>query len=193
MLKKRVSHLMALLFMMILAFALAGCDTLIGEEGETWRYIASLDDLHGTWLGIFTQTMTLREYVENVQGLEWTSEAAALYRDIMLVMRVDQTTTIDAQERIGLRSQFDTYIFTGGNIVTAWPELKERNYNRPGVSVMFSDSSYTILISQNRPPVMVSVSTFADSQISYDGTKWKIPAGFYWEGSPEVIFTKRDI
>jgi hypothetical protein len=188
--KKRLFCLMTLLFAVLLIFTLTGCDNLLGDGADTWNIVTSLNQLHGTWTGTFSQFMTLREYVENIEGAAWTPAVAATYGDISLTLTVGQTSIINSETRIQTGNQIDTYVFTGGNIINAWPLLKQSNPSRPGFLVLFNDSNHTMVISRDIPPQMVSMINFLGSQINQDDTKVKIPAGYYWEGSPEVILSK---
>jgi hypothetical protein len=147
---------MALVFGMVVV----SCDS---EEADTWSNITSLSQVNGTWKGPANLTQT-----ENGITIKWSG-------DYILVF--------NASAQTGTYSFTGTLTFSGNNIDSFWPGIKN-NLTAEGFTA--NDSNYsargtTVLQSGN-----VSLSDFSGDQINQKGTKLKLNMD-----GETVIFTKQ--
>ena len=148
-----------------------------GGGTDTWASITSLTQLNGTWKGSFTQT---RPYGEGLTVKD--------VREITITI-----TATDSNAGTSSRSEKNTETFSGSNINTAWPAIKEEYKSMDNgviaTGMTFNDSTYTV--SYTSPPLAPSPTTLSEYsglQINQNGTKWRWPAR---EGRSEIIFTKQ--
>jgi hypothetical protein len=192
MLKKSLSGMMALFIGLMLVFTMAGCNNPTGGGGgDTWSNITSLNQVHGTWKMSFTQSMPIREYMENVRGQTWTIQDAIAAGDMRVIYSFESTQNINANTGIMTGTVTDTTRFTGGNINTVWSTFKQIFSAAPGFSMTFNDSNHSMIVTGNILPGLVSVGDFVGSQINQNGTRIRILAGVSYPGSPEIIATKQ--
>jgi hypothetical protein len=174
----------------VIGFSMAACGgdddggATDGGGGSTdiWTNITSLTQLNGTWKGPFTLTLPYGEGIteKNV-------------REITLTY-----TATDSNTGTWTRSEKLTITFSGGNINTAWPAIKEEYKSMDNgviaTDMTFNDSTHTV--SYTSPPDAPSPTTLSDvsgTQINQNGTKLRWPArqeeGSYRQA--EIIFTKQ--
>jgi hypothetical protein len=188
MLKKRFFGVMFLFIGIMLVFALVSCD--MGGRDDAWTNITSLSQIDGTWRGSFGQAFTIREYVENVGEIAWTTEMATIYGDMRVTLSVNMTMTVNANSRMSTGTITQTIVLIGGNINTLWPSLRQEFSRMPGFTVTINDANHSITALMNIPPELTSVSDFEGTHINQNWTKMRLPAGELWQGSPEIILTK---
>jgi len=171
-------------FVAVIGFSMAACEgdddggtTDGGDSTDTWTNITNLTQLNGTWKGTSTQT---RPYGEGLTVKD--------VREITITI-----TATDSNTGTSSRSEKNTDTFSGGNINTAWPAIKEEYKSMDNdviaTGMTFNDSTYTV--SYTTPPLAPSptvLSEYSGLPINQNGTKWKWPAK---EGRSEIIFTKQ--
>ena len=169
--KKKI-WLVILAIVLVFGMAVVGCDDGSddgtksdgGGVTDTWTNITSLIQLNGTWKGPYTDT---QPYGEGITMKD--------VREITITI-----TAANANTGTWTRSEKCTITFSGGNINTAWPTIKEDYRSREdGVyttGMTFNDSTHTV--SFTSPPLAPSPTTlseYSNQQINQNGTKWKWP------------------
>jgi hypothetical protein len=175
-------------FMLVMGFFAIGCDTPTNGEGDTWTDLTSLNQIEGTWKGSYSETMTLREFVEG-QGGTWTDSFATTYGDMRVTISNEIIFTFNAGTSNQTGSMKTVYTFSGGNIGVGWSALKEwfteegpwefddQKHSASGTPYNFSNS--------------LAMDDMAGVQINQNGTRVKVPEGLMGSGMPEIIFTKQ--
>jgi hypothetical protein len=180
-----------LVLALVFGTVLLGCPTEPEEEKDTWSDVTSLNQLDGTWKGTYSETQTIKEYMEG-QGATWDDTAAAAAGDIKVTNSMEMTMTINASAKTQATSIKMTMAFSGGNIDTLWKSLKPTK-EIEGVTV--DDSKHSMTMTQNSPAETMTDEEIADMleqglQINQKGTKLKSSADSD-SGTSEIIFTKQ--
>jgi hypothetical protein len=170
-------------FMLVMGFFVIGCDTPTNGGGDTWTEITSLNQLNGTWKGSYSQTLTLREFVEGPMQGTWDGDSFSEYGDMRVTISTETTSVFNA----GTVNQTETvtYTFSGGNTDAKWATIK---------SLFTSDDPWEFDDTKHSASVdfdfsgSVDMDDVAGVQINQNGTQVKIPAD---NDSPEMILTKQ--
>ncbi|MDR2784967.1 MAG: hypothetical protein LBB83_03525 [Treponema sp.] len=190
--KKKLFFAGMLAAALIFGMVLLGCPNDTTEENDTWSDITGLDQMDGTWKGSYSQTMPIREAVEQ-EGEEWSSEIGAFFGDMKVTVSVEVTTTLNAEAGTQTMEMKITETFSGGNIDTAWPMISGASSSQSGVEIDNSKHSITMYNSSEETISDEDIAEMLgqDLQINQNGTKVKIPAGAMGSGLPEMTLVKQ--
>jgi hypothetical protein len=191
--KKRSAFLGIAGIILALGFVLAGCPNDTTEESDTWSNVTSLNQMNGTWKGSYSQSMTVKELVEE-NGETWTSEMQTAYGDMKVTASAEMTFTINSSSKTQSMSVIMTQTYSGGNIATVWTEIVAELSEQPGFT--FNNEKHSITITLDIPAQQISDEDIAEMlnsglQINQTGKKIKIPAGQMVEGAFELIMVKQ--
>jgi hypothetical protein len=171
---------------------LLGCPDDTTEEKDTWSAVKSLTQLNGTWKGSYSDTMTIKESMEE-NGIEWDSSMETMLGDIRVTISAEITMTINASAKTQTTSTSATMTFSGGNIGTVWAMISDGYSGQSGVTV--DNAKHSITMTETQPAEPISDGDIAEMlaavQINQNGTKVKVPSGTIGEGSPEIVFIKQ--
>ena len=119
----------------------------IGADDDLWANVPNLDLLNGTWQGTYNQSQTIREQFEQ-EGMTWDSELQNVIGDIRLTERMEITISINASAKTVSTTGTYTQTYSGGNIRTLWPNLKQtlEGIGEEGTTVNFNDTNYSIIV-----------------------------------------------
>jgi hypothetical protein len=197
-----------LVLMLTFGLLMAGCDNLAGdEESDTWSNITNLNQMNGTWKSTYSQDMSIKEAMEQ-QGMDWTSEMQTTFGNMKGTSQADITLTINASAKTRAMSITSTAIYSGGNIGTAWPLLKqglETLGEQYGVTVNnIDDANHSATVTYSQPAQLLSdkeITEILDSglQVNQNATKLTVPgnsvltvlANSGGSEMPELIFIKQ--
>jgi hypothetical protein len=179
---------------LVFGMAVIGCDDgSTGDGSDTWSNVTSFNQLNGTWKGSYSQSMTMREMVEQ-EGEEWDSTMQAMFGDMRVTVKADITATINASAKTQASSMTMTQTYSGTNIAAVWPMLSGMLSGESGVTV--NNSNHSITMTYNEaveaiPDEAITQMLNSGLQINQNGTKIRQPAGSMGSGTPEVIMTKQ--
>jgi hypothetical protein len=195
--KWNVSVIVVLVCLSIPGMMVTGCDTPTGGETDTWTNVTSLDQLNGTWNGLYSQSMTFKEAIEAMEGNEvpWDSEMETLFGGIKAAISADLTLTLNASAKTQSSFTIMTQTYSGGNITAAWAMISAFYSDQPDFTV--DNEKHSITMTQDSPVLSISDEDIDELlnrgfQTNQNGTKIRIP-NFMGEGSPELILTKRNL
>jgi hypothetical protein len=192
--KRTGSFIVVLICVSILGMMVVGCDTPTGGETDSWTTVVSLDQINGTWKGAYSQSMTIKQAMEE-SGETWTSEMQTMFGDMKVTASVDMTSTINSSAKTQSLSMVITQIYSGGNIAIVWTMISAGYSGQSGVTV--NNEKHSITMTQNMPTQTISDGDLAEMlgsglQINQTGTKIRMPANsIMGDGSPELILTKQ--
>ena len=163
--EKKKLGLRILVMVLVFGMTVVGCDN--NPEDDTWRNVTSLSQVNGTWNGSFTYT-------------EADEDGITIRSTIEISMTINSSA--------GTVSGFTitSVTFSGSNIITYWPLIKEEFPASEGWTI--NDSTHSATMTETITPEPVSLADLAGFQINQYGTKIKQPASY---DSPEIIFTKQ--
>jgi hypothetical protein len=187
--KKNLGGILAVALVFGVFFTACPMET---EEGDTWSKVTTLDQLNGTWKGSYSQTKTIREYMEG-NGGTWNDAMATTYGDMKVTTSAEMTMTINASAKTQSQDMKMTMAYSGGNIDTLWATLKTAMGSGSGVTVNDSNHSITMTYSSSATTMTeAQITSMLDRglEINQNGTKLKSPADDE-SGTPEIIFTKQ--
>ena len=173
---------------LVLGVLLASC----ASTKDTWSDLNSLDQLNGTWVGSYNQTMSMQEFVQGRSGEGWDDTDEVIYgKDMKVTESVEVTQTVDAGAGTVSLVKEGVTGFSGGQTKSAWEYIKFAMGSGSGVSV--NDSKHSITITQAGSLHEEDIETMLSSglQINQNGKKIKYPAGSVEPGSPEVVLQKK--
>jgi hypothetical protein len=178
---------------LVFGTVLLGCPGDTTEETDTWSAVTSLNQLDGTWKGPYSQTMTIKEAMEET----WDDTMQALFGDIKVTTSAEITMTINASAKTRAMSMKTTMTYSGGNIDIVWTMIKtmigSESSEMPGVTV--DDTKHSITIIQDQPAEQISDDDIAEMlaavQINQNGKKVKVSAYALNGELPEIIMTKQ--
>ena len=182
----------------MLALALACCGGSSGSSNEgsnevepdTWYSVTSLQQLDGTWKGMYSDTKTLKKWYED-NGNTWTSEDQEIFGDMILRIDIELLFLINASAGTRSGSQKLTETFSGGKINEIWEDLKSGELDGPGITI--DDSKHSASLTDNFGPEPFSEDDLNVAQINQYGTKVRMRADdLGYEGllSEYIIFIK---
>jgi hypothetical protein len=184
--KRNLLVLGVLVCILALGMVFVSCDN--GNGADSWSPVESLDQLDGTWKGSYSQSMTMKEWIEE-QGGTWRSEMQIFYGDIKISVKAEMTMTINAAAKTLTMTMKFIQTFSGGNIDTIWPLLSADAQGLEGLTV--DDTKHSMTMEMDSPPESIGESDITDVQINQNGTKAKVPEGLMDGDTPEIIFTKQ--
>ncbi|MDR0557904.1 MAG: hypothetical protein LBG43_08595 [Treponema sp.] len=88
--KNKLFILGMLALSLMIGLILAGCDD--GGAPDTWSDVTSLEQLHGTWKGSYSEAMPIGEMI----GSDFNDEMATVFGDMKASVSGEATITIDA-------------------------------------------------------------------------------------------------
>ena len=161
----------ALVFVLALGvgLVLAGCSLDPGSDG--WSDVTSLNQLNGVWQGSFSQTMPMSQWFESL-GYVWDASFQEFYGNMNVRSSLELSVTINSGTRMMTGVGRETAVFSGGNINSVWPSLRNE-FVRMGATVNDSNRSATFTQSINES---VSLSDFEGTQINRNGNQIRFPA-----------------
>jgi hypothetical protein len=98
--------------------------TPVFAQTDTWSNVTRINQLNGTWSGTSSTTLTFRRFMES-QGIDWTSDLQQFYGNMNVKVDLNLTMSINAGNRNGSINGTETFTFSGGNINSAWPALRD--------------------------------------------------------------------
>jgi hypothetical protein len=163
-----------LVIALVFGMAVVGCDNgTTGGESDTWSNVTNFSQVNGTWKA--QSSASVRE-----QGITVTFK----YNNY--------TITLNATAKTMSFSGSETVTYSGGNISSYWPDIKESmsEAGTDGVmTVSVNDTNHSITTTTNNLSFTLTdeVLTELGYQINQNGTKLKYDTelGF------EIIFTKQ--
>ncbi|MDR1443594.1 MAG: hypothetical protein LBI94_01830 [Treponema sp.] len=172
--------------LLAMGFVLAGCPNDTTEEQDIWSNVTSLDQVNGTWKGSYSQTMTIKEVMEN-GGQTWTAEMQTVFGNMKVAVTTEMTMIIDSTAGTVTSTIKSTQTYSGGNIDSMWASIGSSTANLPeGFTV--DDSKHSITMNVDIPPTPMTDSDLAGMQINQYGTKLKNRTD---GAAPEIVFTKQ--
>ena len=172
--------------LLAMGFIFTGCSGG-GGDSDTWSNITSIEQVNGTWKGSFSETQTMKKYIES-GGQTWTAEMQESLGDMKIKLTVDMIVTINSVAKNITGTQSVTLAFSGGKIKDIWPELKYQ-FSGPGVSV--NDSNYSVSWTDSINET-INESDFAGFQINQNKKKIRFPASdMGFESGKDFILTKQ--
>jgi hypothetical protein len=162
----------------------------IGRADDIWSNVTSFSQLNGTWKLPSTVTLTMKEML----GEYWGSEMESLFGNMSVTVRSSNyTRTYNATAKTVLESGTQTMTYSGGNIDTVWPMLREsfnsQEYQELAV-ISINDANHTMSMTFNnyvRTLTDREITEFLKNfkvQINQDGRKMKYDGGI-------AIYTKQ--
>jgi hypothetical protein len=171
-----------------MGLVLTGCPNDTTGEQDTWSNVTSLDQINGTWKGSYSQTMTIKEVMEN-EGETWNDQMQEMFGDIKIAVTAEITMIIDSEAKTSTETMRMTQTYSGGSIDMMWAVISSASISEdPEVEV--DDSKHSLTTDIDFPPTPIADSDFADVQIDQNGTKIKVPAGTIGD-NPEMVFNKQ--
>ena len=174
-----------LVILLALAIILFGCDNGAStqeiidntppEPTDTWTNATNNSIFEGSWQGSLSETMTKKELYE-AWNLEWTPLLETFYGDMVRTRTYEIFSTVNSGIRRALRMT-DTYVFSGGNIENAWPQIKNNYLPWLGSGWTANDSTYSITNSfrftapQDGPGGPIPANYFVGLEVNQDSTK----------------------
>jgi len=160
-------------YIWILGILCASCNTSTSPKLDTWSLVTSLNQLDGTWKGVYQQTIAIQEVVDLLDQtgddtmpllLDYMKEAlgplgmmdnitwndvALLLGDMKATISAEITVVIHASEKTQSESVNMTITFSGENIGIIWlllikPNLPELIAYMPGTTVDDRKHSITL-------------------------------------------------
>jgi len=192
------------LLVMVLAIGLTvvGCDNDPSDgESDTWSDLTNFDQMNGTWKTTYSQNNrpvidVLKEYGMDSDMLGMLDMYGGL-GDMRVTASADVTLTINANDQTLATSMKATATFSGENINTLWPILKEflTDPGEEGVTIDLVDKDHSVIMSYKNDPETITEEDKTELlnsglQINQTGKKIKMPANTE-QGTPELIFTKQ--
>jgi len=175
---------------LVFAMAVVGCD--IPADEDIWSDITNLNLLNGTWEGVHTETMTIREFIE-LNNLPWTPEMQLVIGNTRVTMNNEITANVNVDSRTVDLSGISTAAFSGGNVDFVWYIIRNFYPDSPGITL--DDANRSIEWQWESPTEVFSESEITEIlnsglKINQNGSKILIPAGFMGSSS-EIIMTKK--
>ena len=162
--KRKNVFMAVLVIMLVLGFALSGCDSNgdSGGEADTWSFVTSANQsqLNGTWRGTYTETTSLIERL----GAEYANQFGnidgirAKYDDNITVTINASAGTLEITPRTIVET------LSGGRINEVWASLKAlitANFEGAPVTLTFNDSNHSYTVSV--PPQSMPLEGFVSS------------------------------
>jgi hypothetical protein len=168
---KKAAFFVLLVFILAMNFAITGCDKTTGEDTDTWTYLTSLAQVHGTWKGSYSAT-------ESEYGITATTVA-----EITMIINADAETASGTMKI--------TMTFSGAGISGIWDDIKSRFPSQPDVDVTVNDANHSITMTQDIPEESITGDDLGGVQINRSGTKMRLPAGMFDDDSPEIEFIRQ--
>jgi len=194
MVKKRYG-LGILAITLVFGMTLIGCSNPTG--GETWSDIKSIDQMHGTWVGSYKQTMTIEDFYKEFTNDDWDSDLQNEFGNMKVTINVLMTMNIDKNENEMSGTVEMKMTFSGGNIKTVWEELSdgissEYNNEESEVKIILDSGNYSITIIAVTPKGKIEnpEALLKGLKINETETKILVPADLD-EGTPEMIMFKQ--
>ena len=156
---------------LVVGLVMAGCSLDPGSDSDSWSDVTSLNQLNGAWQGSFSQTMTMRQFWES-QGVVWDASYQAVFGNMNVRVTMDLSFTLISASWMVMGVARSTTVFSGGNIISVWPSLRNENV-RLGATVNDSNHSVTFAESINES---TSLSDWDGTQINRNGNKTREPA-----------------
>jgi hypothetical protein len=186
---KKTAFFGLLACMLIMGFAVTGCDTTTGGETDTWSDITSLEQIDGRWKSAipsdFMESMGLMEGIEGM-GIEGITITTGGEYTVTFNASNANTGTVSVSVEM-------TITFSGSNIGTIWISIRQMME-----SILpdggFNDANHSITITQDMGESQpITLSDMEGFQINQNGTKIKSPETEIEEGIniPELILIKQ--
>jgi hypothetical protein len=188
-----------LVMALVFGMTVVGCDNDTTSGGsDTWSNITSFSQMNGTWKSSYSQNNRPIKDVMEEQGMDWTPDMQTMFGNMRVTSRADITLTINANAKTWAMSVTSTGTYSGGNIDTVWPMLKQslEILEEEGVTVTANDANHSITMTYSFPAETMSDAEIAEMldsglQINQNGRKIKVPANSLEQGMPELIFNKQ--
>lgn len=178
--------------MLLLVLAFAGCDNGSTTEADIWSDVTSKNQLNGKWKGQYSETMTIKQLMEEEDA--WDPTLESLLGGITVTVTANLTAVVSAANQTLSIDMIVTQKYSGGNIKMAWfgisPILIARGYE-------VDNKNYSATIKTQALPE----TTFTDDEvadvlnsglkINQHGTRLLIPEDFMGYGLSQMIFTKQ--
>jgi len=160
-----------LVIILVFGMAVVGCDNDPGDV-DTWSNVTSFSQVNGTWKAPST-------YTGNAQGIKVTANTSN-YR-----------ITFNAAAKTMSVSGTVTTTYSGGNINSFWPGMKESlEYmnQMDGITASANDANHSITTTYNNFSQTLDDDELAGAgfKINQDRTKLKMS-----QGGIEIIYTKQ--
>ena len=160
---------------------------------DLWANVPNLDMLNGIWKGSYNQSQTFAEVM--IEGANYSqqfnyrdqsyqmdaeernqikNQVQQMFGDVMRLRKSDITITINSNAKTVSISGTNAFIYSGGNINTAWEKIKPAsgNINTDDETVKVNDANHSVTRTYFR------LKSYEDTpirfQINQDGTKLKI-------------------
>jgi len=191
---------------LVLGILCASCNTSTSPKPDIWLPVTSLDQLDGTWKGVYQQTMPVKEVFALLgETGDDMNNMIVMLGDMKVTMSAETTFTINAQAKTTSGVVTIKLTFSEGTINFTWGiiRLALETYIPDAV---FNDKNHSVTMTQDIPEDSITDEEIAKLlasgiQINQDGNKIKIPAGtildeLYGEIPlgiipPEIIMTKQ--
>jgi hypothetical protein len=166
------------------------------SEGDTWSKVTKLEELDGTWKGSYSETKTMKEFMEEAEE-EWDETTAEAFGDMKVTSSMEITSTFNAAAKTSKVATKMTVAFSGGKINDVWGDLKSSlGSSDDTVTVVTDDSNHSITFTIPEEEETLTDEGIAELldgsiEINQDGTKVKIAAGTLDDSAPEIIMHKQ--
>ena len=186
--KKRIRVLGFSICVLVCGILLAAC----ASTKDTWSDLNSLDQMNGTWVGSYNQTMTMQEFIEERSGEGWNETEEIVYgTDMKVTENFEVTQTVNASAGTVALVKEGVTGFSGSQTKSVWEYIKFAMGTGSGVAVDDSKHSVTITQAGSVPEEDIDALLLSGLQINQNGKKIKYPAGVIEPGSPEMVLVKK--
>ena len=194
---KKLFFPVILVVALVFTFTAAGCDNGSTSDSDIWSEVTSLDQLNGTWKGVYNQgSMPIKDFLEEEDM--WDDSMGQTLGDIKVSVKVAIVLTINSTQKTQAMAMTMTTTFSGGNINIVWPMLKMGfgSIDEEGMSVSFNDATHSMIMTLTNPPETMSDDEINNTLnsgllINQSGRKIKIVPDSLESGMPEMILVKQ--
>lgn len=143
---KKFLHTVLPVIILIFGMTVIGCDNgSTNGDKDTWSKVTTLSQIDGTWK-VLSDTVS-------VNSIDLGSDAAEYYGNMKLIYKyTNYTVTFNSDENTMLISGSATTTYSGGNIITLWPGIKESiEYlnQSENVTASANDLNYSLTMTYN--------------------------------------------
>ncbi|MDR0456315.1 MAG: hypothetical protein LBH20_06500 [Treponema sp.] len=158
---------------LVVAALFSNCDSSTEPPKDTWNDITSLDQLHGTWKGTHSQTITIRQLLSTFDM--WDPAMAMAFGDMKVTISVPITFTINASAYTQSGNVQITLTFSGGTIASTWEMIKSSFEGIEGVDIDNKKHSMTMTQDIDEQEIVEDMMLDSGLQINQNGKKIRIP------------------
>jgi hypothetical protein len=156
---------------LVLAVLAAGAVFAQNRVNDNWSNVTRINQLNGTWKGVTSSTLTMREFMES-QGVKWTSDIQQFYGNMNVKIDLDLAISINAGRQTGSIKGNEIFTFSGGNINNTWSALRDA---LSGEDAVANDRNRSITVAIDVPDSSMTESEIKEYKINQNGRRISVP------------------